>query len=560
MVWEMIRTKGGGDVLVVLRTQADLSAADALETKGARGRYVYQTLRSVAERSQRDLRVALDAQGVEHQAFYLINALKVRVDRSMISSLAARPEVGRILPNPWIQGVPNPVPQEAGALTPLGVESNIKRVHADDVWSLGHTGQGVVVGGQDTGYQWDHPALQGQYRGWGGTSVDHDYNWHDAIHEDNPNTPAGNPCGFDSPVPCDDHGHGTHTMGTIVGDDGEDNQIGMAPGARWIACRNMEEGWGTPATYLECFEYFLAPYPVGATYADGNPDLAPHIVNNSWHCPPAEGCAPDTLESAVDALRQAGIVVVVSTGNAGSACSTVTDPPAIYKQSLSVGAFQHGTDQIASFSSRGPVTYDGHTYMKPNIAAPGVGIRSSTRGGGYGYSSGTSMAAPHVAGAAALLLSAAPGFVGKVDAIQQVLTRTAEPRTTTQECGGDGPDDVPNNVWGWGIVDAFAAVHRATAGSLEGMVTEAENGLPIGAASVRAVLVPGTVDQATLTDPGGQYTLTLAAGSYDVTADIPGYLPTTVSGISVTRGQTTTLDLALRSPEGIIYLPFLVRD
>jgi serine protease AprX len=123
------------------------------------------------------------------------------------------------------------------------------------------SGQGVVVGGQDTGYQWDHPAIKSQYRGWDGVEADHAYSWHDAIHEDLGSLDL-NHCGFDSPVPCDDHGHGTHTMGTIVG--GADNvgtQIGVAPGARWIGCRNMENGWGTPATYSECYEWFMAPYP-----------------------------------------------------------------------------------------------------------------------------------------------------------------------------------------------------------------------------------------------------------------------------------------------------------
>ena len=167
---------------------------------------------------------------------------------------------------------------------PQGVEWNIIKVKAPDVWAMGFTGQGVVIGGQDTGYQWDHPALINQYRGWNGTSADHDYNWHDAIHED----AGGNPCGYNSPFPCDDYGHGTHTMGTMVGDDGGANQIGMAPGARWIGCRNMDNGVGSPATYAECYQWFVAP-----TALDGSeprPDLAPDVINNSWGCPPSEGC------------------------------------------------------------------------------------------------------------------------------------------------------------------------------------------------------------------------------------------------------------------------------
>jgi len=129
-------------------------------------------------------------------------------------------------------------------------------------------------------------------------TADHNYNWHDAIHENNPHTPPGNLCGFNSLEPCDDHGHGTHTMGTMVGDDGGANQIGMAPGARWIGCRNMEEGWGTPATYAECYQWFIAPTDLN----DQNPDpaMAPHVINNSWACPPSEGCTdPNVLLTVV---------------------------------------------------------------------------------------------------------------------------------------------------------------------------------------------------------------------------------------------------------------------
>ena len=141
------------------------------------------------------------------------------------------------------------LPAGAGSLEAVAaVGWNIVRVEADQVWGLGYTGRGVVVGGQDTGYQWDHPALIGRYRGWDGAAASHDYNWHDAIHS------GGGICGYDTTAPCDDNGHGTHTLGTAVGDDGGVNRIGVAPGARWIGCRNMNQGVGTPATYAECFQ------------------------------------------------------------------------------------------------------------------------------------------------------------------------------------------------------------------------------------------------------------------------------------------------------------------
>jgi uncharacterized repeat protein (TIGR01451 family) len=247
-------------------------------------------------------------------------------------------------------------------------------------------------------------------------------------------------------------------MGTMVGDDGQGNQIGVAPGARWIGCRNMEQGWGTPGTYAECFEFFLAPYPIdGDPFVDGEPSLAPHVINNSWTCPPQEGCDWDSLQAVVETVRTAGIVVVASAGNSGSGCETVQDPPATYGAAFSVGATDDA-EVIAGFSGRGPVTVDGSGRLKPDLSAPGVDVWSSVPGTGYGPNSGTSMAGPHVAGTVALLWSAAPELIADVDATEWVIARTARPKTTTQGCGGDGADDLPNNVYGWGIVDALSAV------------------------------------------------------------------------------------------------------
>ena len=559
-VWRTLEISGETEILVLLRPQADLRGAGALPTKQTKGRYAYQRLQAISETSQQGLRAMLDAQQAGYRPFYLVNALQVRADLSLVEKLAARPEVDRILTNPSTKGVPDLPPSPLSSGAPQGIEANLVRVHAVDVWALGYTGQGVVVAGQDTGYDWDHPAIRDQYRGWNGTATDHDYNWHDAIHQDDPHTPVGNPCGFDSAEPCDDLSHGTHTMGIMVGDDGVGHQIGVAPDAQWIGCRNMEQGWGTPASYLECFEFFLAPYPVGSTPAEGNPALAPDVVNNSWACLPIEGCDEAhiaLMEIAVEVLRQAGILVVASTGNYGPNCGRVLYPPAIYRQAFSVGNFDHRTSQIESSSSRGPVSYNGDTYTKPDLTAPGVSICSSLRGGGYGTMTGTSMAAPHVAGGVALLLSAAPGYRGRVDAIKELLTRTADPMTTAEGCGGDGPTDVPNNTWGWGILDVSAAVEAATAGTLQGMVTDDLHGGPIAGASVIAMLEAHPEQGAVVTaDATGNYALTLAAGSYDITAQARGYYPQTISQVMVIRGEVVTQDFAL-TPWPRVYLPLV---
>ena len=336
------------------------------------------------------------------------------------------------------------------------IEWNVSHIGAPSVWSLGFTGQNVVIGGQDTGYEWDDATLKFKYRGWNGTSVNHDYNWHDAIHEDNPMSGGSNSCGFNSPTPCDDHNHGTHTMGTMVGDDGSANQIGIAPGAKWIGCRNMENGYGTLTTYVECFEWFLAPYPVAG--GEGNPDMMPHVINNSWGCPTDEGCNTTNfpvMEAALNNLRAAGCVIVVSAGNYGSACSTVTDPAAIFEGSFSVGA-SNSSDAIAGFSSRGPVIVDNSGRMKPDIAAPGVSIRSCIRGqNAYATWNGTSMAGPHVAALVALMISANPSLAGEVDKMEDVIEQTAIHLTSTQNCGGT----IPNNVFGYGRINALEAVN-----------------------------------------------------------------------------------------------------
>src|SRR5213076_592766 len=221
--------------------------------------------------------------------------------------------------------------------------------------------------------------------------------------------------------PCDDFFHGTHTTGTAIGDDGGSNQIGMAPGAKWIGCRNMDQGNGTPARYIECMEFFLAPYPVGG--GQGDPTKAPYITINSWGCPTSEGCSVNTLQAAIEAQAAAGIMMVVAAGNSGSACSTVTDPPSFYAASYTAGALNTGTDTIASFSSRGPATIDGSGRIKPDISAPGTNTRSASNSSDTAYTitSGTSMANPHITGAMALLWSAIPSLQNQIDASRAAL-------------------------------------------------------------------------------------------------------------------------------------------
>ncbi len=485
------------EFLVFLAEQADLAGASKLKTKLEKGRYVSERLREVANRTQGPLLSSLVAQGVPHQAYWVANMVWVRGNRSVVQAVASRSDVAHIYANPAVafEG-----PVEGGASdaksTPDAIEWNILKVRAPEVWAAGFTGQGIVLAGGDTGYDWDHPALLNKYRGWNGSSADHNYNWHDAIHS------GGGICGPDSPEPCDDNNHGTHTMGTMVGDDGGNNQIGMAPGAKWIGCRNMDRGNGTPATYSECFQWFIAPTDLNGQNPD--PSKAPHVVNNSWACPASEGCTdPNVLKTIVENTRAAGIVVVVSAGNSGPGCSSVNDPPAIYDASFSVGA-TNNSDIIASFSSRGPVIVDSSNRLKPDVSAPGVGVRSSIRGVGYSSFSGTSMAGPHVAGLVGLLLSAYPSMAGQIDSIETLIQQTAVPRTTTQECGGVPGSQIPNNTYGYGRADAFAAV-QAQSADLSIAKSASPNPVLAGQPLTYTVLAtnqgPAAATGVTLTDP-----------------------------------------------------------
>ncbi len=405
-----------------------------------------------AQRSQSAVLELLRSRDIEHRAFWVANAIWARLDNGTLDALTLHPDVRSIDSHPLL---PSDIPRAelASMKSVLVVEWGVERVNAPTLWKLGFFGQGVVIGGQDTGYQWDHPALRDRYRGWNGTTADHNHHWHDAVHALIGD--GTNPCGVDAPAPCDDNNHGTHTMGTMVGDDGASNQIGVAPQARWIGCRNMERGDGTLASYLECFQWFMAPTDLSG--ANANPALAPHIINNSWGCPASEGCSSiEVLEEAVDNARDAGILVVVAAGNSGSSCGTINTAPAPYASSFTVGAFG-SANTIATFSSRGPVTVDGSQRLKPDIAAPGVSIRSSIRGNAYGNASGTSMAGPHVAGVAALLMSADPSLIGDPGRVEDLLRGSAIAATSAQDCAPFPGAQVPNAVFGHGRLDAAAA-------------------------------------------------------------------------------------------------------
>lgn len=379
----------------------------------------------------------------EYQGYYIVNMLFVKAIPAVVEQLARRSDVKIILPNSEIPLNPSEVVESATAV-PQGVEWGVARVNAPALWDLDILGQGVVVGIIDSGADWQHEALKTKWRGFNpgnpaGPNVD--YNWFDA------NT-------LPSALPSDVNGHGTHVTGIILGSSGS-HQIGVAPGAQWIAARVFSnKGIATSRRILDAAQFMLAPTDSGGE--NPRPDLAPHIINCSWSSE-TPGEMNEWFRDTVQAWRNAGILPVFAAGNDGEEGAGSISNPANYPECLAVAATD-SSNNLAAFSSRGPGYLEG---IKPEISAPGVSIRSSLTGGSYGYKSGTSMAAPHVSGVAALLLSADEGV--DIDELQQILIDTAIPLTDA------GYPEWPNYGFGYGLVDALAALNydRLLTGDLD---------------------------------------------------------------------------------------------
>ncbi|MFC0213458.1 S8 family serine peptidase [Paenibacillus chartarius] len=441
-----------------LETQSKRSgrAATSYDKKKAAHREVVSSLKTLAEDTQQGMIGYLDVQKSQgrvqdYKSFYIINMLSVRADRSVIQKLAQRKEVVRITLDEKIDIIPAPPPEPVKSMAAMKADAdsgllewNIGKILADQVWSLYNVkGAGVVVGIIDTGVDWTHPELMRKWRGYNPNDPDH------------PN-PAGN--WFDSngsQLPYDPDGHGTHVAGTILGSDPNTGHIsGVAPEATWIAAM----GLGETSDMMAACEFMLAP--------NGDPELAPDIVNNSWSIKTTR--VVEYYREVIQKWRDAGIVPVFAAGNEGPGSSTLT-PPGNYPESFSVAAVDTN-NAIASFSSRGPSPYPG--IQKPDIAAPGVNIRSAKPGGGYKVNEGTSMAAPHIAGTAALLLSADASL--SVAEVEDILKGTATPATDSKYPAS------PNEAYGYGVVNALAAVSSVMpdhAGTISGQVLQAASDL-----------------------------------------------------------------------------------
>ena len=417
-------------VIVSLTEKADIKPFKD-KPKSLRRTGIVKALKDKADLTQRPLKSFLERRKAKKiKSLWLINGMAVTATPTVIQELASLPEVKEMRLDRTIQ-----VP--AVTYTPPAVpEWNISAIRAPEVWNNGFTGTGVVVANMDTGVDINHPDLQNKWRG-GTNSWFNPYS--DPAHSSDCRIPNHcTPCELSSGTPCDVDGHGTQTMGIMVGGEAGGTNIGVAPDAKWIAVKVFNDaGQAFFSTVHQGFQWLLDPDQ------DPGTDDAPDVVSNSWGLDSTNDCSLE-FQPDIQALNAAGIAVAFSAGNSGPNLSTSLSP-ANNPAAFAVGAIDE-SQTIATFSSRGPAACDGATY--PDLVAPGVNIRTSdlTFGGvlnSHAYVSGTSYSAPHVAGAMALLLSAFPDLT--VSDIELALGQSA------LDLGLCGPD----NDYGYGLLDVM---------------------------------------------------------------------------------------------------------
>lgn len=505
------------DFIVRFTDQANLTPAYSMDWD-IRGEFVYNTLRDNADTSQANAKTILDERGLAYQTFIAGNDLYVwggtqtpANELAAVNELAALPEVYFIRASrtyhidPIAEAKPSnninwtgdiiandSLKTDSGSIEAT-IAWGITDTKADQFWTtFGVQGDGIVVASIDTGVQWDHPAIDQAYK-----CAD-------------PSDPAcwfdpANICGGSA---CDNNGHGTHIMGIMVGDDDPSlsYNVGMAPNAKWIACKGCESSLCSDFALNACADWILAP--------NSNPANRPNVVNNSWG---SNGNDP-WFKANVQAWAAAGIFSTFPAGNGGPSCNSLISP-GDYQEAF--GSTAHDINRnIPNWTSRGPSYFGYDPYTKPNISTPGVDILSSVPINNWDYRSGTSITTPHVAGAVALLWSCNPSLIGHVNLTIQFLQNNTD-ESPASACGAP-PDGQGNNTYGYGYLNILKAGNSACGwagpNSISGHIADT-NGNPISGVNVFARSGGSTV-----ADLQGNYTITgLLAGTYTVSPSLPGY-------------------------------------
>jgi subtilisin family serine protease len=480
-VVETLKQNDTMDIFVVLPkapgAAVDSPAFKSLEgqglTRAQRRQGVKNILSDVHRVAQKNVLAALrSAKGITDDAvhpFWITNQIFVRnASPEVVEMLANLPDVELITPNE-VKASITPVEEKkpADISTSDNLEWSLDLIDIPSAWAV-TKGEGVVVANIDSGVRYTHEALVDSYRGNVNGTFSHDYNWYDPLEFENDDfwCPGPPDCNINGKYPWDGFSHGTHTMGTMVGS--ETTGIGVAPGAKWIAAKGCRDG-GSCLNFglLSSAEFVMCPWKINSP-STGDCSQGADIVNNSWG-----GSGGDMFYvDATAAWKASGMFAFFAAGNSGPRCGTVGSP-GDYADVISVGASDN-QDRLASFSSRGPGRA---RRMAPDIVAPGDDIRSGVSGmmgtsydvdNRYSVYSGTSMATPHVAGLAALILSANPSvdFDGMLQILQGTTAKgMGEPNNGVSGqnvCDGVGFSDVPSYHYGYGRINAADAVGAAS--------------------------------------------------------------------------------------------------
>ncbi len=336
---------------------------------------------------------------VSKEFFDLFNGISINyISDEVITKIKNLPYIKSVFPNYKIS---------------ITLDESVPLINADDVWKMKDnfgkhiTGKDITIAFLDTGVDYNHLDLRENYIAEGS---------YDFVNDD--------------ANPIDDNGHGTHVAGIALGKGIESNYqyVGVAPDAKFYSFKILKhDGEGDFLTYYNGMMRALDPNDDG--------DYSDHVDIVSLSFGTKEpGDPDDSFCQVLDNVVKSGIIVVAAAGNLGPESNTITSPGCA-RRTICVGS-TNKNDVIASTSSRGPVECNGSYINKPDVVAPGVSIKSMKNGGGYEFNSGTSMATPHIAGAAALILQANPEF--NPNDVKQYISKSAIDlgyNVNTQGCG-----------------------------------------------------------------------------------------------------------------------------